>query len=346
MLRAPRTGVRWGVLGAGRVAATFARAAVAGGIEIVAVGSRDRGRGEEYARTFDVPRVHTGYEALLTDEQVDAVYVATPHPWHAEHALRALHADKHVLVEKPFALTENQARQILETAGERGLVALDGMWTRYLPMHRRIRQIVADGVIGDVVTVFADHSQAITDDPTHRLNDPALGGGALLDLGVYAVAFALDHIGPPVSVHASGQLRETGVDAQASILMRGASGATGLVHCTSTAPGANTAFVLGTRGRIDLSANFYAPSSFTVTDTARTVLETFSSPDPFTGFTHEMHEMQRLVESGERISDCLPPSGTLDIMRVLDEVRGQLGVVYPEEQQEARTTRSAVERVL
>ncbi len=322
--------LRWGVLGAGHVAGTFGRAAAAGAVHIAAVGSRDPQRAARYADTFGVPRVHHSYATLVENPDVDAVYVATPHPWHAEHALLALRAGKHVLVEKPFALNAAQAREVLDCAEERDLIALDGMWTRYLPMHRRIRALVAEGVIGELVTVIADHSQAITDEPSHRLNDPRLGGGALLDLGVYPVAFVLDLVGSPRSVIARGRLKPTGVDAQATLLIEGTRG-TGVVHCASIAPGANTAVVLGTSGRIDIDANFYAPSAFRVVDVAREIVETFQSPDPFTGFTHEMHEMQRLVDTDTRVSDALPPQQTLDILGVLDEARAQLGVVYPAE---------------
>lgn len=330
MLNRDTEALRWGVLGAGHVAGTFGRAAAAGDVWIAAVGSRDSGRGARYAETFGVPHLHTSYDSLVADPEVDAVYVATPHPWHAEHALLALRAGKHVLVEKPLALNVAQARSVLECADELGLIALDGMWTRYLPMHRRIREIVAEGTIGEIVTVIADHSQAITDDPEHRLNDPGLGGGALLDLGVYPVAFVLDLIGAPTSVHARGRLKRTGVDAQATVLIEGSRG-TGIVHCASIAPGANSAVVLGTAGRIEVAANFYAPSSFKVIDTSRDVIETFTSPDPFTGFTHEMHEMQRLVDQGLRVSECLPPEQSLQIIEVLDKARAQIGVVYPGE---------------
>ncbi|WP_460978742.1 Gfo/Idh/MocA family oxidoreductase, partial [Pseudactinotalea suaedae] len=190
------TGIRWGVLGAGYVAGTFGRAARHAGITISAVGSRSPERGRAYAASHGVAVVHSSYEELVTDDRVDAVYVATPHTWHAEHALLALDAGKHVLVEKPIAVNAAEAELIHERAAARGLIALDGMWSRYLPMMRRIREIVGAGHIGALVSVIADHSQALTDDPLHRINNPDLGGGALLDLGVYPIAFVLDLLGP------------------------------------------------------------------------------------------------------------------------------------------------------
>jgi predicted dehydrogenase len=151
--------------------------------------------------------------------------VATPHPWHAEAALLAVNAGKHLLVEKPFTMDAAQAREVVAAARAAGVFCLEAMWTRFLPHVRRIRELLAQGVLGDLVSVVADHGQWFAPDPAHRLFDPALGGGALLDLGIYPVSWASMVLGPPSSVHAVSEPAFTGVDAQTSVVLRHPGGA-------------------------------------------------------------------------------------------------------------------------
>ena len=180
--------IRWGVLGAGGIARRFATAVGEyTQSSIVAVGARSRGRAEQFAAEFSVPRVHVGYEELVADPQVDAIYVATPHSFHAEHAGLAIRAGKPVLVEKPFTHTAPQARELAELARQHGVFAMEAMKTRHLPHMVAIRDLIANGEIGEVAYVQADHAQMLTHVP--RLGDPHLAGGALLDLGVYPVSF-------------------------------------------------------------------------------------------------------------------------------------------------------------
>ena len=174
--------IRWGILGTGGIAHAQAADLVANGFIVTAVGSRNRESAEAFAAEFAIPVAYDSYESLVGDPGVDIVYVSTPHPFHAPNATLALRAGKHVLLEKPFAMNAREARAVVELAQSSGLVVLEAMWTRFLPHMRRIREIIAAGTIGEVRTLLADHNQLLPSDPLHRLNNPALGGGALLDL--------------------------------------------------------------------------------------------------------------------------------------------------------------------
>lgn len=211
--------LRWGILATGWIAEQFSRDAQLAGLNVAAVGSRTAESAQRFATDFNLARAHSSYAELAADPEVDIIYVATPHPMHYEHTMLALDHGKHVLVEKPFTLNQRQAEQVRGAAREKGLLATEAMWTRYLPHMVRIREILASGTLGEVRAVFADHTSAFTTDPQHRINALELGGGALLDLGVYPVSFAHDLLGVPDTVSATGSLTPTGVDGQISIAL-------------------------------------------------------------------------------------------------------------------------------
>src|SRR3954451_3323387 len=182
--------VRFGIIGTGGIARAFATdLAAVKGAELVAIGSRSQESADRFGEAFDVPHRHPSYEALVADDEVDAVYVATPHPLHAENALATIAHGKHVLVEKPFTMNAEEARRVVAAAREAGVLCLEAMWTRFLPHTVKIRNLLADGALGQVVTVAGDHGQYFAPDPSHRLYAPELGGGALLDLGIYPVSW-------------------------------------------------------------------------------------------------------------------------------------------------------------
>ena len=328
----PRTAppVRWGILGAGRIAGTFADAVGSQTrAHVVAVGSRHRDRAERFATAHGIPTTHLGYEALVEDPQVDVVYVATPHSEHLEHALLAIRAGKHVLVEKAFTRNAAEAEQVFAAAREAGVFVMEAMWTRFLPHVAALHQVIDAGEIGEIVNVSADHGQLMAFDPTSRLYDPALAGGALLDLGVYPVSFAHDFLGAPDAVAATGTLTETGVDGQVSIVLSYGERTQATLSTTLWARTPTVALVSGTEGYIEVAGSFYGPSSFQVTrnDGRRW---TFEQPGT-KGLQYEAAEVARRVADGEVESPRMSWQGTLEVLRTLDEVRRQVGVVYPGE---------------
>ena len=329
----PRTApaLRWGVLAPGGIARTFA-AAVAGhtASRVVAVGSRSLDRAERFASEFGVPTAYGDYQALVEDPHVEAVYVASPHSEHHEHVLLAIAAGKHVLVEKAFALNAAQASEMVEAARDAGTFLMEAMWTRHLPHVAALHDLLARGEIGEVVSVIADHGQNMNHLPaSHRLHNPELAGGALLDLGVYPVSFAHDLLGVPDRVHATGSLTSTGVDGQLSISLGFGERAQASLHTTLWAKTATTAVIAGTLGRVEVAGDFYGPSSFTVLPL---------DGDPWTferpvdgGFQYELAEVARCVAAGATQSERMTWQDTLDVMRTMDEIRRQVGVRYPDE---------------
>lgn len=322
---------RWGILGTGGIARHFTRDLLLTGHTVTAVGSRAKERAEEFAALFELPAAHASYAALVADPSVDLVYVATPHPFHYPDARLALEAGKHVLVEKPFTLNAAQAQHLVSLAADRGLLVLEAMWTRWLPHMTRLREIVAAGTIGEVRSMSADHTQRLPDDPRHRLNALELGGGALLDLGVYPVSFASQLFGTPQSVQATATFKETGADAQVATMFRYPGGQIATTYSASVTRGPNVAVVLGSDGRIEIDSVWYAATGLRVYDSAGTLIEDVRPRVEGRGMQFEAVEAERLVSEGRTASDVLPPEETVAIMATLDAIREQIGLRYPGE---------------
>ena len=325
------TGLRWGILATGGIAHAFTSDLQTAGLDVAAVGSRSAESAQRFADEFGIPRAHGSYEELAADPDVDIVYIATPHPAHAENAIAMLDAGKHVLVEKPFTLTAAEAAAVRDAARRNGLLAMEAMWTRYLPHMVRVRKLIADGALGEVRTVFADHTQKITADPTHRLNALELGGGALLDLGIYPLSFAWDILGAPTSVQAAARLAETGADAEVATVMTHGSGALSTTISSSRAAGPNSAHIVGTAARIDIDRVWYTPTTFRLTTPDGTVLEEYVSEVDGRGMQYQALAAERLISEGRVDSDLLPLDESVAIMGTLDDIRAQIGVRYPQE---------------
>jgi predicted dehydrogenase len=324
--------LRWGILGTGGIATAFTQDLNANGFRVAAVGSRTQASADAFAATHGIPNAHGSYEDLVADPTVDAIYISTPHPFHYESAKLVLGAGKHALVEKPFTLNAAEAREVIDLAAARKRVVLEAMWTRWLPHMVRVHEIIAAGTLGDVRTVIADHNQNLPDDPGHRINNPDLGGGALLDLGIYPVSFAWDIFGMPASITAiSSPTVSTGVDRQTAILLGYAGGQQAVLHTALDTLGPNTASVIGTEGRIDIDSVWYTPTSFTVYDGEGTVIERFDQPVVSRGMQFEAWALEKIVASGKLEGAELPLSDTFGIMETLDTIRGQIGLVYPGE---------------
>ncbi|MEO8829691.1 Gfo/Idh/MocA family oxidoreductase [Lapillicoccus sp.] len=326
--------LRWGIIAPGGIANKLAEAVrdfTAG--SVVAVGSRDGRRAEEFAARHGIPRSYAAYDQLVLDDEVQAVYVASPHSGHLEHALLAITAGKHVLIEKALARNGSEVDAIFAAAERYGVFAMEAMWTRHLPHIAWMHERIAAGALGEIVTLTADHGQALDLPVEHRLKDPNLAGGALLDLGVYPVAFSVDVLGPPTEVHAVGRLTETGVDGHASLVMGYAEPkVTALVDTTLWAKTPTTAVVSGTEGSIEIDGDFYGANAIRLrrADRARTVVAEFDGRVE-NGFQFEVAEMARCVAEGRHESPRMTWDDSRAVMAVLDEARRQVGVVYPGE---------------
>jgi predicted dehydrogenase len=327
----PPAPIRWGILGTGFIAHAQTADLVNCGFSVAAVGSRSQETADAFATEFGIPTAHGSYAELVADPRVDAIYISTPHPFHAGNALLALRAGKHVLIEKAFTLNAAEALEVVDTAEAAGLVVMEAMWTRFLPHMLRIREIIASGTLGDVRTLIADHNQDLPQDPQHRLNDPALGGGALLDLGIYPVSFAFDLFGTPSAVNAIAAKTTTGVDRQTAILLGFDGGQQAVLHSALDTRGPNTAVILGTEGRIEVDSVWYSPTSFTVFDRQNAVVERFEQEVPHRGMQFQAWEFERRIREGDSDPAILPPRESVRIMQTLDAVRTQIGLSYPGE---------------
>lgn len=314
------TPLRWGILGTGGIANAFAADLVnADSGEVTAVGSRNQANADRFGDRHAIARRHASYEALVSDNGVDVIYVATPHSFHHEHALLALEAGKHVLVEKAFTMNAEQAVELVAAARARGLFLMEAMWTRFLPHVLEIRRLLAEGALGQVVTVMADHGQWFAFDPQSRLFAPELGGGALLDLGVYPVSFASMVLGTPSHIEAIVEPAPTGVDLQVSILLGHGDGAQAVLNCTSAAVSPTRASIVGTDGRIDVDGPFYANVGFTFTPRQGTPRR-FEAPERVHGLYYEAVEVARCIANGMPESVSMPLDESVQIMRTMDAV--------------------------
>jgi len=313
-------------MGTGGIAETFAADLMfTDSGRAVAVGSRHMDSANRFADAFDIPNRHASYEELIADPDVDVVYIATPHPMHHANALLALRAGKPVLVEKAFTMNAAEARDLVATARAERLFLMEAMWTRCLPHIAEIRRLLAEGALGEIATVTADHGQWFARDPGFRLFAPELGGGALLDLGVYPVSFASMVLGTPDRIVSLIDPAFTGVDGQTSMLFGYASGAQAILTCTSSAKSPTRGAIVGTDARIEIEGDFYAPTSFTLITRAGDPTY-FEAPDEGRGLWYEAEEVARCLREGLLESPLMPLDETVSIMETMDAVLAQFAV--------------------
>jgi predicted dehydrogenase len=320
--------MRWGIAGTGKIAGSMTTA-LAGldDAEVVAVGSRSGDAAATFAERHGIGRSHGSYQALFDDDQVDIVYVASPHSHHHDMTIAALEAGRHVLCEKAFALNAAEARRMVDTARRCERFLMEAMWTWFIPAVVDIKARVDMGEIGDVKVIEADFGLPIADENgRHRRAD--LAGGALLDLGIYPVSFARYIAGEPLGVRALGHLGPSGVDTTLGGVVSFAGGAVGVFHTSLDVMSTLRATVIGTLGRIEVDAPFWYASGFTVAITGEQPVHV-SIPNQ--GLAHEAaHAMER-IRDGHLESDVIPLATTVSTMELLDDIRAQVGVVYPSE---------------
>ncbi|ASW55493.1 Gfo/Idh/MocA family protein [Plantactinospora sp. KBS50] len=322
--------LNWGVLGAGFIAGKFVNAVSRHTRStVVAVGSRAADKAAAFATEHGIDTAHGSYRSLVEDPNVQAVYVATPHVFHLEHALLAIGAGKPVLVEKPLAVNAGQGRALARAAAAAGVFAMEAMWTRFLPHMARLRDLVAAGDLGDLLHVHAEHAQRFAYDPRHRLYDPALAGGALLDLGVYPLALVQDLLGRPGRVEVVGSLTRTGVDGQVTLAMHHGGRRQASVNTCLWALSGIGASVLGTQGRVTFDGPFLRPTTLRLHTADGTVHEYDGVVR--NGFQYEIAEVARCVAQGRTESPTLPLADSIAVLEVIDGARRTLGVRYPAE---------------
>lgn len=325
---------RWGICSTGTIAGQFARAlARVPDARLHAVSSRAIDRADAFAVEHGAARAYASLESMLEDPAVDVVYIASPHVEHCRQALLVVEAGKHVLVEKPFGLSAAEVEPVFEAAARTGSFVMEALWSRFLPAHVRLRELVADGLIGEVVGVHASFGFPFPDRRDHRLLAPELGGGALLDLGIYSVNTAVQLLGPPTSVSAQATKGPTGVDVNTAVVLGFPSGAVATATCSLVGFDPSTATVVGTRGHIALGSPQHCPDHLVVTtvdlDARKVDTERLDLSDGGDGLRHQVHEVHDCLRRGALQSEVMSWQHTRDLMTVLDQARGCIGLEYP-----------------
>jgi len=318
----------WAILGPGGIARAFAKdLAHLDGHSIGAVGSRSLSNAENFAAEFG-GKAYGSYEELVNDPSIDAVYVATPHPAHHDNVIMALNAGKPVLCEKPFSVNAVQAQAMVDAASKNQVALMEAMWARFLPHYAKVREIVASGALGQILSIHADHGQRLADRDIARLVEPSLAGGALLDLGIYPISFAHMILGNPTSITSSAVMTDKGVDAQSSMIFSYKDGAQAVLTTTMMEQTPCRAVVAGLNGWLEIDRTFYNPASMRVVMNDGTVTE---YPNTYAGhgLREQAESFKELVQSGKLESEILTWHDTVDIMKSMDTVRQQIGLKYP-----------------
>lgn len=321
--------VRWGILGPGNIAKRFASdLKQTDGAVVQAIASRSRERAEAFQEKFGGETIHTDYTALAEDPAVDIVYVATPHVFHMEGSLLCLQRRKPVLCEKPFAVNAEQARAMAKCARENNTFLMEAMWTRFFPIMHELRTRIADGAIGEVRMVQADFGFRCGWNPEGRLLNPALGGGGLLDVGIYPMSLFFMLLGTPIEVQGQAHVGSTGVDEQAAWICKFrkgelAIGATGVQTATT-----QVGTILGTEGRIIIDSPWWKPRRMTITVNGKDP-EVVEIPYEGGGFQFEAAAVGQAVTNGLKEHPLMPLDESIAIAEAMDALRQQWGVRYP-----------------
>lgn len=323
--------IRWGILGCGRIARKFADdlALVPDGV-LTAVGSRDGASAQDFAKAYAVKKVHESYESLAADPEVDVIYIATPHGFHHEHTLLCLNHGKAVLCEKAFALNSRQAREMIDTARRQNLFLMEALWSKFLPHYQLLTRYLRENRLGQLQNVLINFGFKPVDPVPQRVYDPSLGGGSLLDIGIYNVFFALSALGKPDGIEATMSPFPTGVDEQCAITFTYKTGAIAQLCCSFASNLATEADFGGRNGRIRLTSRFYEPGTtfeyYPERVDSRQVIP--FEKQPGWGYHYEIKHVQECLRSGLRESPIMSHADTLLLMETLDTIRKKAGIVY------------------
>lgn len=323
--------IRWGILACGRIARKFAAdLQIVEDAELIAIASRDKAKAIEFSKDFPAKYVFGSYQELVENPEVDVIYIASPHAQHHEHALLCLNHGKAVLCEKAFAINSRQASEMIQLARNKNLFLMEALWTRFLPHYLKVREMISAGMIGELKSVLANFGFRPVDPIPDRLFNPSLGGGALLDIGIYPVFLAQSLLGIPDEIHASMDMAKSGVDEQCSIIFKYAGGKTATLFSTLASNLETDADICGTHGRIRLTSRFYEPSAtiqyYPNRVDSRQIIPV--EKEPGWGYQHEIRHVNTCLLNGSKQSPLHSLDDTLSLMHTLDTIRSKMGLKY------------------
>ncbi|OGV39579.1 MAG: hypothetical protein A2X48_13085 [Lentisphaerae bacterium GWF2_49_21] len=328
--------IKWGIIGTGKIANRFADAL--SNLEdagMAAVASRSMDTGKAFAAKYGIATVHVGYENLVADPEIDVVFIGTPHIFHLRDALMCFQAGKHVLCEKPLTLNAEQAEKMIAAAREKKVFLMEAMWTRFFPIHVKIRELLVKQALGKLRMLQVNFCYCAPDDLENRFFNHELGGGVLMDAGSYGISFATSLFGPPAETTAIADFGPTGVDFQSSCLLRHKNGEISTIATSMISPDVKNATIVGEKGRIDIDSAWYKPTGMTVSiDCSEPQRFDFPLPEGYNGYEYEAEEVMNCIRAGKTESAIMPLDETLSIMRTLDKARSQIGLEYPGEASE------------
>lgn len=327
--------IRWGVLGCGRIARKFATdLRLVQDVQLIAIASRDKETAEQFAKDFPCRHIHNSYEALASDKEVDVIYIATPHSHHYEHTMLCLTHNKAVLCEKAFAINSRQAREMITTARERKVFLMEAFWTKFLPHYQKLQELLQQKILGDIKSVLVNFGFKATENSPKRLLDPLLGGGTLLDIGIYNVFITLSVLGKPDNIEAAMMPATTGVDEQISVLFKYNNGTMAQLFSSFATNLPIQAEINGTEGCITLTTRFYEPSTtiqlYTQMANEKQIIPVVKEAG--FGYQYEARHVNECLKKRLTESPVMTHADTLLQMEILDEIRMKAGIQYPADQ--------------
>lgn len=325
--------IRWGIIGLGRIARAFAEGLRhAPNATLHSVASRNPRKAKAFAAEWKVPFWDGSYQALMKREEVDAVYIATPHSEHAEQAMSCMKMGKAVLCEKPLAINARQVSSMIDCAKENKVLLMEGMWSRFPPLMKQVRNIIKSGELGEIKTLHADFGFIpLKRDPVGRLLNPKLAGGSLLDVGIYPISLSFMIFGKPKTFATACHIGETGVDEQGCYVFKYNGGAMSVLHSSFLGNTSQEAFISGTEGTIKIHRQCWKPQKMTLTKLESREVTISEMPFEGNGFNYEAEAFGELLMNGQKESSIMPLTESLEILQIMDEIREKWGLRYPME---------------
>lgn len=323
--------IRWGILGSGRIARKFASdLKYVNDSELIAIGSRSREAAEAFAAEFPVKHKHDSYEALVNNKEVDVIYIATPHNLHYENTILCLNNNKAVLCEKPFAMNSQQTKEMIRIAKEKKVFLMEALWTKFMPHYNKVLEMVRNGDIGEMKSVLVNFGFKPMPPVPQRLFDPALGGGTIMDIGIYNVFIALSFLGNPDSIEATMTPSSTGVDEQCAVLFKYKNGSIAQLFSSFASDLATEADIAGNKGRLKLTTRFYEPSATVEYYAGRvdTRKEIAVHKEAGFGYQYEARHVVECLQKGLAESPVMSHTDTISLMETLDAIRKTAGIRY------------------